>query len=417
MRNAGSHGRRVAHILRKYDPLEWGGTEAHVAEVTRRLVGLGWSPEVHAPRGPVTPDRVLDRQVPLVRYRTFCPYLGAAQKRKALVANAGNLVTLDEPLRLAHDRGIALAHLHTGGRVGGAVRTAMRLTGRPYVISVHGPLLARRSWLDAELARRTAGLVDLGRPFGALLGARRVFQDAARVMTFNQEERQALAEQLGDRVICLDQGVDAERLASGSVERAVERWPLLAGSPVVALIGRIHPQKNQLLAVQAFAMGAPANHHLVLAGAVVDPGYRDTLQREARALGVASRVHLLGNLDPVREIPDLFARARLVMVPSLHEAFGLVVLEAWAAGRPAMLAVHSGLADLAAAIGKDGLAVPSLLVEDWAAALRQALANPERLKIAAQAGEALVRQRFSWDVVARHIQDVYEAVLEEGRGS
>lgn len=417
MRNAGSPGRRVVHVLRKYDPLEWGGTEAHVAEVTRRLVGLGWCPEVHAPRGPVTPDRVLDGQVPLVRYRAFCPYLGAAHQRKALVANAGNLVTLDEPIRLARDRGIVLAHLHTGGRVGGAVRTAMRLTGRPYVISVHGPLLARRSWLDEELARRTAGLIDLGRPFGALLGARRVFRDAARVMTFNQEERQALAEQLGDRVICLDQGVDAGRLASGRVERAVERWPRLADSPVVALVGRIHPQKNQLLAVQAFARGAPADHHLVLAGAVVDPGYRDTLEREARALGVASRVHLLGNLEPAREVPDLFARARLVMVPSVHEAFGLVVLEAWAAGRPAMLAVHSGLADLSAAIGKDGLSVPSLEVEDWAAALRQALASPERLGVAARAGAALVRQRFGWDVVARRIQEVYEAVLEEGRGA
>lgn len=415
MRNAVSHGRRVVHVLRKYDPLEWGGTEAHVAEVTRQLLWLGWSPEIHAPSGPVTPDRALDRQVPLVRYRAFCPYLGAAHQRKALVANAGNLVTLDEPLRLASDRGIALAHLHTGGRVGGAVRTAMRFTGRPYVISVHGPLLARRSWLDEELARRTAGLVDLGRPFGALLGARRVLRDAARILTFNQEERQALAEQLGDRVICLDQGVDAERLASGSVERAVERWPQLAGSPVVALVGRIHPQKNQLLAVQAFARGAPENHHLVLAGAVVDPAYRDTLQREARALGIASRVHLLGNLEPAREIPDLFARARLILVPSVHEAFGLVVLEAWAAGRPAMLAVHSGLADLAAAIGKNGLTVPSLEVEDWAAALRQALANPERLRFAAQAGAALVRHRFGWDVVARRIQDVYEAVLEERR--
>ena len=34
----------------------------------------------------------------------------------------------------------------------------MRLTGRPYVLSVHGPLLARRAWLEAEMKLRLAGM-------------------------------------------------------------------------------------------------------------------------------------------------------------------------------------------------------------------------------------------------------------------
>jgi glycosyltransferase involved in cell wall biosynthesis len=407
-------GRRVVHVLRKYNPREWGGTETHVVEVTRRLAGLGWRPEVHAPSGPEEPDRALGPEVPLVRYRAFCPFLGPAEKRKALVANAGNLVTFDEPLQLARDRGLALAHLHTAGRIGGAVRTAMRLTGRPYVISVHGPLLARKAWLEQDTARRLDGLIDVGRPIGMLLGARRVFQDAARVLTFNEEERRALAEVLGDRVVRLEQGVNLERLASGSVERARTRWPRFARSPLVTLVGRISPQKNQVLAVRAFAAGAPEDHHLVLAGAVVDAAYQEGLLREIQALGLGSRVHVLGNLDAATEVPDLLALSRLVLVPSAHEAFGLAVLEAWAAGRPAMLAVHSGLADLAEAIGRDGLSVPTLEVEDWAAALSRALASPERLEVAARAGVELVRRRFNWDVVARSIEALYEAVLAEG---
>jgi glycosyltransferase involved in cell wall biosynthesis len=412
-----NRGRRVAHVLRKYNPAEWGGTETHVVEVTRRLARLGWGPEVHAPRGPTAEDRALDAAVPLVRYGAFCPYLGSRAKRRALIANAGNIVSLDEPVRLLRDRGLVLAHLHTSGRIGGAVRTAMRLTGRPYVISIHGPLLARRDWLEADLARRLSGMVDLGRPFGALLGSRRVLADAARVITFNEEERRALSAVVGERVIRLDQGVDLERMRAGNADRARARWPRWAGAPVVTLVGRIHPQKNQLLAVRAFARGAPADHHLVLAGSAPDPAYRDTVEREVRALGLGGRVHLPGNLDAAVEIPDLFALARLVLVPSRHEAFGLVVVEAWAAGRPVLMAAHSGLADLAEAIGEDGLSVPSLEEEDWAAALRQALAAPERREASARAGMALATGRFSWDTVTRRVVDVYEEVLEARRAA
>ncbi|WP_224242667.1 glycosyltransferase family 4 protein [Hyalangium gracile] len=407
------NGRRVVHVLRKYDPGEWGGTETHVVEVTRQLARMGWGCEVHAPRGPQAPDRSLDPCVPLVRYGSFNPFLGSASKRRALRSTAGNLVTLDEPLRLARDRGIALAHLHTAGRIGGAVRTAMRFTGRPYVISVHGPLLARRAWLEAEMTQRLSGLVDLGRPFGALLGARRVLQDASRVIVFNEEERVALAGLIGHRVVRLEQGVNVERFQSGCGDRARRRWPRWAGLPMVAVIGRLHPQKNQLLAVRAFASGAPSDHHLVLAGAVVDPSYRVAVEKEISECGLASRVHVLGNLDPDEEVPDLLALAKLVMVPSLHEAFGLSVLEAWAAARPVMVANRSGLADLAEAIGEDGLQVSTLDVEAWAAALRQCLSSPARLEAAARAGSALVRQRFSWEAVARSLHGIYQAVLEQ----
>jgi glycosyltransferase involved in cell wall biosynthesis len=409
------YGRRVVHVLRKYDPREWGGTETHVVEVTRQLVRMGWGCEVHAPRGPAAPDRSLDPQVSLVRYRSFNPFLGAASKRRALLSTAGNLVTLDEPLRLARDRGITLAHLHTAGRIGGAVRTAMRLTGRPYVISIHGPLIARRAWLEVEMSRRLSGLVDLGRPFGALLGARRVLHDAARVIVFNEEERVALTELVGQRVVRLDQGVNVERFQAGCGDRARQRWPRWASLPIVAVIGRLHPQKNQLLAVRAFARGAPADHHLVLAGAVVDPAYRAAVEQESAECGVASRVHVLGNLDPEEEIPDLLALARLVMVPSLHEAFGLTVLEAWAAACPVIVGDRSGLADLAEAVGEDGLRVPALEVEAWAAALRQCLSSPMRLEAAAQAGSALVRRRFTWEAVARSLHGIYQAVLEQRR--
>jgi D-inositol-3-phosphate glycosyltransferase len=406
-------GPRVAHILRKYDPEEWGGTETHVAAVTRLLPEHGWTVEVHAPAGPTAPDCALAPEVALRRYRAFCPFLGSRERRRGLWANAGNIASFDEPIRLFRDRRLSLAHAHTLGRIGAGVRAAMRLTGRPYVVSLHGPVLAERELVAAQTARRLEGVLDLGRPIGLLLGAHRVLDDAARVITFNDAERVALASRVGDRAVRMDHGVDIERLRSGDADRARRRWPELGAAPVVALVGRIAAQKNQILAVRAFARGAPPDHRLALPGAETDPGYRAAVEREARALGVLGRVHFLGNLDPSAEIPDLFARATLIIVPSTHESFGLAVLEGWAAGRPVLFARRTGLEDLARALLDDSVSLPTLDERAWAEAMRQLLMSADAQRAAAEAGGRLLRARFRWSVVVERLAALYEEVLGE----
>ncbi|MGK3994374.1 glycosyltransferase family 4 protein [Sorangium sp. So ce1024] len=409
---------RVAHVLRKYDPVEWGGTETHVVAITRELAARGWGVEVHAPAGPTAADHALAPGVALRRFGAFCPYVGDRTSLKALRAAGGNIVSIDEPLRLLRDRSLSLAHVHTSGRIAGGVRTAMRLTGRPYVISAHGPVMVDTEILAEESARRRRGAWDVGGPFGLLLGARRVLQDAARILVFNEREREALAAHHGDRAVCMDHGVDADRFAGGDAARARARWPELGGrAPVVALVGRMAAQKNQALAVAAFARGAPADHRLALAGAETDPGYRAVVEREARALGVADRVHFLGNVRP-DDVPDLLARASLVLVPSTHETFGLAVLEGWAAERPVLFARRSALAGLAQALGDDGgAAVPTLDVDAWAAAVRRMLTSEPERRAAAAAGAALVRARFSWASVATRLIALYDDVLDEARRS
>ena len=406
--------RRVAHVLRKYDASEWGGTETHVCEVTRRLLRHGYESEVHAPAGPTSGAGALE--VPLVRYRAFLPVLGVRKSRRALFANAGNIASFDEPMRLLADGTTDLAHLHTMGRIGGAVRTAMRVTRRPYVVSVHGPFLANQEWLEADTRQRMKRVIDLGKPIGFLFGARRVVDDAARVITFNEEERRAIAERIGDRAVRMDHGVDVARLSSGDLERARARWPELAHGKVIALVGRLCAQKNQVLAVRAFKEGAPSDYQLVLAGAATDHGYRERIEREARRLGVRDRVRILGNLDSRTEVPDLYALAELLVVTSSHEAFGLIVLEGWASGTPVLFPRHSGMTDIADALSHDDAAVPSLEPEAWAGAIRRALSDDGIRRANVEAGRALVRRRYNWDAVAGKLAEVYETVLEEQRG-
>ena len=417
------HAPRVAHVLRKLDGSAWGGTEAHVAEVAPRLAELGIGGEIHAP-AVEDQTREVPRLggLPVSRFASFCPFAGPAEARRALVANAGNIASLELPVRLLESRA-DLAHLHTAGRIGGAVRTAMRWTKRPYVLSLHGPVLAGTDFLEPQVQRMHARVVDLGRPLGWLFGARRVLDDAARVIAFNDAEVTALRARIGARAVRMDHGVDAERLGAGSAARARARWPELGDAPVVLVLGRLSAQKDQLTAVRAFAAGAPRDHRLVLAGAETDPGYCDRVLAEAAALGVRARVHVLGNV-PREDVPDLLALASVVLAPSRHEAFGLMALEAWAAERPILFARRHGLGDVAdrfARWGRAGAAeltsrfvVPEAADEGaWSAALSALLADASSRATIGALGRELVRARFCWSRVAGELAGLYLTVLDE----
>lgn len=404
----------VAHVLRKYDPEQWGGTETHIAEITRRLMERSVRCEVHAPKGPGAPDTMLAAGVPLRRYQAFCPFLGSKEKRLGLVQNAGNIASFDLFWRLRADRSVDVAHVHTTRRIGGAVRSAMRWTGRPYVVSLHGPVLSDQTWLQQDTKKRLRGLIDAGQCVGALVGSRRVLDDAARVISFNDDEHAALEKRLGRRAVRMNHGVCVERFASGCRLRASRRWPQLEDRRVVLVLGRLCAQKNQRLAIDAFAKAAGPQDLLVLAGSATDPGYAAALGDAAQAAGVGERVVLLGNVAPV-DIPDLLARATVVLAPSTQEAFGLVVLEAWAADRAILFSRVGGLNVIASHLA-DGGAEVALAEGDvlaFRAELRRCLTDPARLRAHAEAGRDVVSKHFSWEAVTEELCALYREVVSE----
>ena len=409
---------RVAHVVRKYNPAEWGGTETYLAEMTKRLTQGEWGCDVYAPdapEGPTMPDKALDPAVRLERYRAFLPFLASSERRRALIATAGNIASLDLPVRLLRDRQISLVHLHTMGRIGGAVRAAMQWSGRAYIVAAHESILTDAETPARNKATRHARAIDLGAPLGALLRTGRVLDDAARVIVFNERERKALERRIGSRAVRMDHGVDVERFVKGDAGRAKNIFPMLENHPVILAVGRLSFQKNQLLSLRAFARGASAEHRLVLAGAETDRGYRALLEEEARALGIRERVVFLGNV-PAAVLPDLYARADVVLAPSTQETFGLVVLEAWASKKPIIWAARSGLKDLADLLPADsGVALPDDDVERWGRALDALLTNSDKRKRIAEFGHSLVRRRFHWDGVASKLATLYEEVLEEAQ--
>jgi D-inositol-3-phosphate glycosyltransferase len=402
----------VAHVLRKLDASAWGGTETHVQAITERLAALGHTSEVHAPEGPSSPSR-LNEHTRVRRFRAYNPFIASRETRAGLWSVGGNILSIELLRRLAADRSLDLAHLHTLGRVGGAARTAMLFTGRPYVLSIHGLLLSDPARVADETASRMGSAIDCGKPVGALLGARRVLDDAAAVLCFNDDERTALERRVGSRAVRMEHGVDRARFEGGSRASALARWPALsAARSVLVQVGRVCAQKNQRFTVRALA-GLPSSVSLALVGAETDQGYRAQVEADARALGVADRVHWLGNLSDRAALADAYALADVVLAPSTHEAFGLVVLEAWAAGKPALFARSIGLRDLAARLADDSCALSLDEPSVWSDAIARVLASVSRRRALVAEGQRLVLARHDWREIASRLEALYARVVED----
>jgi glycogen(starch) synthase len=137
---------------------------------------------------------------------------------------------------------------------------------------------------------------------------------------------------------------------------------------------------------------------------------REELDRAAQP--VRDRVHLLGELSR-EDALAVVARAELVVLPSLWEAFGFVATEALALGRPVVATSGSGLAEVVEH-GRSGWLVAPGDADALRATLEERLADPEGLSRASE--EALRRAAdFEPGPIAERLAALYERVLEERR--
>lgn len=115
------------------------------------------------------------------------------------------------------------------------------------------------------------------------------------------------------------------------------RGRALAGAATYLLaVGTIEPRKDYPGLVEALAALAADRPELVLVIAGGEGWGSDELDRAVEATGTAGRVRRLGYV-PLRDKADLLAGARALVYPSVYEGFGLVPLEAMAAGVPVVV--------------------------------------------------------------------------------
>lgn len=214
----------------------------------------------------------------------------------------------------------------------------------------------------------------------------------------SEAARRTTVEHLGGDAVLIPNGVAIDHFAHA---------PVLPGHPdgrTLGFVGRIDEPRKGLDVLLAALRRLPSDVRLLVAG----PG-EASLPR-----GLAGRVDLLGQVDEDAKA-SLLRSVDLYVAPNVGgESFGIVLLEAMAAGAPI---VASDLDAFARVLdhGRCGHLFPTGDPAALARSIADLLADPaSRSALASAAGEAV--RAYDWPVVARRVVDVYEAVLETRLG-
>jgi len=262
----------------------------------------------------------------------------------------------------------------------------------PYCISPHGALvpelLASRSRYIKKLALR--------------LFENKNLSDASFIhATATLEEVNIRAAQVPIKKIeIVELGVDT---ALTKEEASNANKLLEIPSPYLLFLGRIS-WKKQIDRIIAALPYIRKDIQLVIAG-YDDENLIVSLKKMANDLGQSDRVHFYGPVKG-KQKQAFFANALAMVLPSLHENFGMVILESWANARPVILSPNIGLADTML-VADAGVLVPDT-PRAFGELINQLTLNPEVLDRMGHNGLNLVKERYSWGTRALELVSVYE---------
>ncbi len=134
------------------------------------------------------------------------------------------------------------------------------------------------------------------------------------------------------------------------------------------------------------------------------PSYGSKLVRKLNLDGL---VHFTGRLTR-GELVKHYSAARIAVVPSLYEGFGLPAAEAMACGTPVIATTGGALPEV---VGDAGMLVPPANADALAAAIRQLLNDRQAQLRMSEAGKKRVREQFNWEQAARKTLEVYQEVI------
>lgn len=227
-------------------------------------------------------------------------------------------------------------------------------------------------------------------------------------------ELQRLFQLPADKLNVLFNGVHPEVFQTDKLNKEVRNRYAAPEEKIIFYIGRLVPEKG----VQVLLDAAPSilSRHPEAKFIIAGQGpFKGELEKQVNSLGIQHKVYFTGFIDDhVRN--QLYRSASCAVFPSFYEPFGIVALEAMAAGTPVIVADTGGLGEN---INHDinGLKCSSGDSGSLAEQVIRILKNPKLASSLQEKGKSSVFEKYTWAEIARGTQKVYREVLEEYEAS
>lgn len=387
-------GRRVLMLSWEYPPQTVGGLARHVHDLANALVGLGC--HVHVITCPTAERGIYSLEQGVHVHRISPDLLTAAnfmdwveQLNQGMVALASKMLEVFGSFHLVH------AHDWLVGAAAEAISQQLNL---PLVATIHATEYGRNQGLHNELQKRIHKLEE------------KLVNNAHKVIccsNYMQQEIIRLFKQPPGKVYAIPNGVEIKNIVTGLEDNGQKN----NGDRTIAFLGRLVPEKGIQVLIGALPLILKKAGPVSLAIAGKGP-YQLELEQLAYRLGVADRVNFIGFVDDEGR-NRLLGGATVAVFPSLYEPFGIVALEAMAAGVPVVVSDTGGLGDIIEH-GMDGYITPPGDEHMLAHYVAELLNNPELARHFARRARRNVVEKYNWRQIAVATREVYTQAQNRG---
>ena len=424
---------RIAHVLRRLSFDDWGGTEQVVWNIAKAQKAAGHEVRLFATtalwrgeRGTGNGEREVVEGIEILRFKPiypwwpmprrlvdeldrkggnpFVPGLGRALREWCPdVIHCHAMARIAELCLRVGDQGSGVRSQESGGR--GQIKC---------VVSLHGGG-ANVPGVEAQsLKAPTRGRLPWGKMIDYAMGwVRRVPEDFDGIVCVGEDEYEKYRSK-HPHVMYLPNGVDTRLFEAAGAARRPRASSASSQSGLLSIlcVARIDRQKNQIALVEW--LGRNPSGRVRLVGPVTQPDYKAELEARAAELGVGDRLSFAGALKPGSpELVAEYAGADVFVLPSRHEPFGIVVLEAWAAGLPVAASDVGGLGRLCAA--RPGAA--ATFPPDDPAALDAAVSSAAQGADAMSENGRRAAQEYDWRRLSARLVDFYAEICHNTQAS
>ncbi|QOC91307.1 glycosyltransferase family 4 protein [Micromonospora craniellae] len=396
-----ARSQRVLILSWEYPPVLVGGLGRHVHALSVALVAAGHQVTVVTRHADGTP---LEEHVDGVRV------VRAAEDPVTFPLATGSLLawtmafnhTLTRAALRAADTGdYDVVHAHDWLVAHTAITVAEHLD-LPLVTTIHATEAGRhQGWLPEEMNRTIHGVEHwLSNASTRLIACSGYMRD--QVTT--------LFDVPAGHVDVVANGVDDRAWRARPRAVATARARFAGDGPLIGYAGRLVYEKG----VQHLVDAVPElrDRHPGLRVLIAGDGpYRGELEDRIGQLGLGGTVRFAGFLDNT-QLPAVLGATDATVVPSLYEPFGMVALEAAAAGAPLAVARTGGLAEIVEP-GVTGVTFPHSDPSALAGAVGQLLGDEVFARRVARAARTMVGRRYGWATIAARTAETYATARRE----
>ena len=403
---------RIANVIRRLSFSEWGGTETAVWNSSKKLKYLGNEIEILSTTALCKIKKEIIENLDIYRFKYFYPQLFLSKSNSFLLDKKGG-----NPFSFSLHRHLIkgeydLIHSHAMGRIAKIAQRAAHKKNIPFIISFHGGNYDVPPSELEEMQKPLKGSIGYGKLIERIFGLDGdIVAQSDGIICVGKNEFELVQEKFpGKKVAHIANGVDSSLFSKAVQTSFKSKYNIPENRKLLLCVSRVDYQKNQLALVKLLKelISKCENVHCAIIGFITSPSYFNKLKEDISRAGLTDRFTLVEGLPPQSDLLiGAYKDASLFVLPSIHEPFGIVVLEAWSAKLPAIASAVGGLKTLIKN-GENGFLFDPSNLASMTRAYFDALDKKELL---VKNAFREVNDYYSWEAITNQQLDFYKEVI------